>query len=127
MSRSALRLVLTLLGVVALVFGLQGVLLGADGVRGGGEVSANVDSELRFFAAWYAGAGVLLLHSASRIEAARGRLLVLCVVLLLGAGGRLVSWRSHGRPDDVFVALLVVEVVVASVVAPWVLAVTRRH
>jgi hypothetical protein len=127
MSARMLRVLLTLLGVVALTFGLLGVVLGADGVRAGGEFSANIDTELRFFAAWYAGAGLLLLHSASRIHAARGRLLATCALLLLGALGRALSWRSHGRPDDVFVALLVVEVVIAVVLVPWVLAVTRRR
>lgn len=127
MSTRLLQGLLAVLGLVAVVFGLTGVVLGADGVRAGGDVSPNVDSELRYFAAWYAGAGLLLLHSAPRVQAARGRLLVLCLVLLLGAVGRVLSWHSLGRPDDLFVGLLVVELAVAAVVAPWVLAVTSRR
>jgi hypothetical protein len=66
MGRTGLQLLLTVLGLVAVAFGLLTVFTGGAGVLRGGEVSANVDSELRFYAAWYAGAGLLLQSSPSR-------------------------------------------------------------
>ncbi|MCA1726915.1 MAG: DUF4345 domain-containing protein [Actinobacteria bacterium] len=57
--RRGLQIILALLGVVATVFGLVSVFGGADAVLGSGGASADVDSELRFYAAWYVVAGVL--------------------------------------------------------------------
>ncbi len=68
MSRRGLQLALTVIGAVAVVFGGLGVARGAAGVLEGGKVSANVDSELRFFASWYAVLGALLLRAARRPE-----------------------------------------------------------
>jgi hypothetical protein len=48
MSRRGLQAILTILGLVAVVFGTLTVFTGGAGVIGGGEVSASVDSELRF-------------------------------------------------------------------------------
>jgi hypothetical protein len=50
------------------VVGMVSVLTGVDGVVHGGTASASVDSELRFFSAWYVCVGVLLLRCARAVE-----------------------------------------------------------
>lgn len=118
-SRRGLQVVVTVLGVVALVFGLLGVMTGGAGVLDGGHVSANVDSELRFFAAWYAGAGVLLLWVRTRVERETAVIRGVCAFLFLAAVGRVVSIISVGVPHTAFVALMIVEFAIPAIVIPW--------
>jgi hypothetical protein len=123
-SRRGLQIALTVLGVVAVVFGCHGVVTGVAGVRGSGadddtSPSPNVDSEIRFFAAWYAGVGLLLLQSA-RAPESHGRLIRgVCGVLLMAACGRVLSIRAVGRPSPLFRALMGIEFAIPIVVVPW--------
>jgi hypothetical protein len=125
-SARGLRIVVTGLGCVALVFGVLGVVTGGAGVVGGGHVSANVDSELRFFAAWYAGAGVLLLCVRQRVDRETVVVRGVCAAILLGAAGRVLSIVTVGAPHALFLFLLAVELVIPAVIVPWQAAVARR-
>src|SRR6266581_4558502 len=111
MNRRALQLVVTVLGCVALVFGVLGVATGGGGVVDGGQVSANVDSELRFFAAWYAGAGATLLWARKRVEREGRVIRAVCAVLVLAAVGRVLSIFTVGAPHALFLFLMAVEFV----------------
>jgi hypothetical protein len=126
MWRRGLQGVLTILGLVALVFGSLTVFTGAAGVVGGGEVPASVDSELRFYAAWYAAAGVVMLRTVPRVESAGTTIRALCAVLILAAGARVISIFVIGTPHPVFLVLMVVEFAIPLVIAPWQAAVARR-
>jgi hypothetical protein len=119
MTQRGLQIVLTILGLIALVFGVVGVITGGAGVLDGGHVSANVDSELRFFAAWYAGAGVLLLWVRRRVETETTVIRGVCAVLLLAAVGRVVSIIAVGTPHLAFLFLMAVEFAVPVIVIPW--------
>ena len=68
MSRKALQLVLSALGAVATAAGARGMVEGAAEVVDAGSYSSNVDSEYRFYAAWYHIAGLVLLRAARRPE-----------------------------------------------------------
>lgn len=85
--RSGLRLVLASIGTVAATFGALGVVRGDRGVLEGGTVTPNVDSELRFFASWYAVLGLLLLRAVRHPESES------VIVRACGAGSSL-------RPAD---------------------------
>lgn len=126
MSRQALQVVLTILGGVAVTFGALTVIAGGAGVLAGGNVSASVDSELRFYAAWYLGAGVLLFWTVPRVESEGPIIRAICTVLVLAACGRVISLIVVGAPHTVFLALMVVEFVIPAVVVPWQRAVSRR-
>jgi hypothetical protein len=126
-SRRGLQAAVVVFGVVAVVFGAVAVVTGAEGVRHGGEVTANVDSEFRFFAAWYLGAGVLLLSIAPRVEKARSVIRGVCGVMLLAACGRLLSLATAGRPDAFFLVLLGIELAVPALLVPWQSAVAWRE
>src|SRR5215207_5196764 len=67
-GRAGLVGLLTAIGAVATFEGARGVVQGTHQVVAGGPVSANVDSEYRFYSAWYAVLGVLLLGAARRPE-----------------------------------------------------------
>ena len=126
MSRRGLQVTLTILGTVAAVFGAQGVLTGVGGVRNGGKASANVDSELRFFSAWYAVGGLAMLRAARRVETDGATIRVICVGWLIAACGRLLSVVKVGKPDRVFRVLTGIELAIPAVIAPWQAAVARR-
>lgn len=124
--RRALQTCVAALGVVAVVFGLVGVFTGPSLIRDAGTVSPSVDSELRFYAAWYVGAGALLLWTVPRIEI-EGRLIRgVCAVLVLAAAGRVVSLVVAGKPHALYLVLMAIEFAIPIVVVPWQAAVARR-
>lgn len=125
-GRRGLQVLLSMLGGVALIAGLAGVLTGTSLIPGGAAAPAGVDSELRFYAAWYAGAGALLLWLVPRIEREGRFLRGICAALVLGALGRVVSLLVVGRPEPLYLVLMAVEFVIPVVVLPWQAAVARR-
>jgi hypothetical protein len=126
MSRRGLQLTLTVSGLVATVFGAQGVLTGVGGVRKGGTASANVDSELRFFSAWYAVGGLTMLRAARRVESDGATIRLICVGWLMAACGRLLSANQVGKPDRVFRVLTGAELAIPAVIVPWQAMVARQ-
>ena len=119
MSRRALKIVLTVIGVVAVVAGTATVVLGAASVVGAGEASPALESELRFYAAWYVVAGLLLLSATRRLEAERRTILAVAFGFFLAACGRLLSWIVIGRPHALAITLMFVEFAIALGVPPW--------
>lgn len=109
-------------GTVALGAAVHQIATGVGGVRGieSRHVSAmpsNLDSELRFYAAWYAAAGVLMHQAATNSRLDRQIAPVLTGGWSLAAISRLLSMRSVGRPSALFVVLTAVEFAVAGVIA----------
>jgi peptidoglycan/LPS O-acetylase OafA/YrhL len=106
-QRLARRLDLTM-GAVAVAAGASGLARGAAEVFGSRDASTNVDSEYRFYAAWYLVAGVLALTRPP--EDRRGQ-----AAFAAGFGtaalGRILSIRSRGWPHPFQRFLLAVEVV----------------
>ena len=127
MAERAFQWFLTLLGLVGLIAGGVTVLTGAALIAGGATASASVDSELRFYAAWYAAAGGAVLHAARRPVDRRGVLVAVCAALLLAATGRAISLLTVGTPHRLYVVLMVVELVLPAVVGLWLAALARRR
>jgi hypothetical protein len=118
-GRRALQRALTTMGLVAMTMGGSGVLRGASEVPDAGPVSGNVDSEYRFYAAWYFVLGVLLLRAARQPEEEATVVRACGGGLLLAACGRLLSIRRFGSPHPFQRVLLALEVVIPVVVVPW--------
>lgn len=119
MSRRRLQALITGIGTVATVAGADGVVRGGASVLGGGSVSANVDSEYRFHAAWYAVLGVLLLRAARRPEQETAVIRAAGAGFLVAACSRVLSWASVGKPHWWFRFLLALEFVIPAVMIPW--------
>ena len=117
--RRGLRIFLAVLGSVMVVAGAAGVLLGVGTVVGASAVNANVDSEIRFFAAWYTVAGVLLLRSLRRIEDASDVVLMVAAGFFLAGCARALSWFVVGRPHWQQLVLMGIELVLPCVIVPW--------
>jgi hypothetical protein len=118
-GRTGLVGLLTVLGGVATFEGVRGVVQGARQVVAGGPVSANVDSEYRFYSAWFAVFGALLLGAARRPEQETRLVRAAAGGCLLGAAGRVVSARTAGRPHPSQRLLMAIELVLPAVLVPW--------
>ncbi|HEX6152327.1 MAG TPA: DUF4345 domain-containing protein [Solirubrobacterales bacterium] len=107
--RLALQVLLVALGAVAVAAGLFTVITGSGGMPGDSSATANVESELRFYATFWTGFGVLALHAARRPERATQLLRGLSLFLFLGGLARLFAWLDSGRPDTQFLVLMGLE------------------
>lgn len=113
------RIALRVLGGVALWAGARGVVVGAREVPDPGVITASVDSEYRFYAAWYPVIGAGLVSAAREAEIDRRIVRGLASGLGLAVLGRVLSMRSLGRPAGSQLALLAAEVVLALGLPPW--------
>lgn len=115
--RSALRTA----GAVALAAATHQMATGVRGVRGADAPrpavvgDRSVDSELRFYAAWYGVAGAAMVMASRDSEADRVLAPLLASGWAASAGARLLSLRAVGRPDPLFLALAGVEAALAAV------------
>lgn len=125
-SRRSFQAFLVLLGSIAVIAGMATVLLGVDSIVGAEEVSATVDSEMRFYAAWYVGAGLLLLWSAGNLERALGTVRGMAAVLFVAGLSRALSWLLAGQPHLLSRVLMVIEVALPFLIVWWHAAVARR-
>jgi hypothetical protein len=118
-GRTGLQVMLAVVGAIAAFFGGLGVAQGGAGVHRGGKVSANVDSELRFFASWYTVLGVLVLRAVRRPEAEATVVRACGAGFFLAACGRLLSIRAAGPPSTFFKVLTGIEFAIPAVIVPW--------
>ena len=117
-DEAAFGFVLKSLGAVAALAGARGVVLGAREVASREPLSAAVDSEYRFYAAWYFVAGVTML-GGSESALAHEKLRFLSAGLWTAAAGRALSLRQVGRPGRGQLVLLAVEVALPFGLARW--------
>lgn len=127
LARRGLQVFLGFLGSVALVSGLGTVLFGVESIVGAESVSATVDSEMRFFAVWYAGAGAFLLRAVPRVESERMLVRAIAGLFFVAGCSRGLSWLMVGKPHTLAVALMVVELALPFVILPWQAAVARGN
>ena len=106
-------------GAVPVLTGIYAVLTGSGGIPGENEAGASVESELRFYAVLWIAFGAALIWTAPR--AARETKLVRALMAVLFAGGiaRAIAWAAEGRPDGLFVVLLVLELAIPPLVVLW--------
>jgi hypothetical protein len=144
--RRRLQIVLGLVGTTACVAGASGVLTGARGVlvpgsrtRSPGDevvgrssaaaedlVSPEVDSELRFFAAWYCVGGLTMLRAAAHPDTSGAAVQITAAGWLLAALGRVLSVRQKGRPHAIYLALTGLEFAIPAVLVAWQRQVQRQ-
>jgi hypothetical protein len=121
----ALRRTLYVLGVIPIVAGAATVIFGADSVLGAGEASPSLESELRFYSVWWIGAGLFLFWLAPRVEERTLETRVFCALLFLAGLSRLFAVLATDWPSTGQIVLMVVELVLAVVLALWQASVAR--
>jgi hypothetical protein len=124
-SRRNLQRTIVAFAVVAVVTGALSVFFGSSVIPNGGSAKASVESELRFYAAWYLGAGLFLASLAPRIEHRRLELRMVGLLLILGAVGRILGIADAGWPHPIFIVLLALELALPPVLVVWQSRVSR--
>lgn len=119
MSRRALQVVLVAIGAVAVVAGTTSLLTGTATIPGGDDVSPSVDSEMRFYAAWYVAAGILLLRSVPRVEDEVFIVRTIAATFFGAACARVISIVGNGSPEPWYLFLMAVELIIPAVIIPW--------
>jgi Domain of unknown function (DUF4345) len=107
--RLALRIILLVGGIAAVLIALLHIVFGPASIPGSVPVNATMDSEDRFYAAIFLGFGVALLWCAQSIEQRGKAIRFLIAVFFLGGCARLISVMFVGPPNRLFQALMAVE------------------
>jgi Domain of unknown function (DUF4345) len=108
-SRRALQAVLYVGGGVATAAGLDTVIRGARSLASQKRANPVVESELRFYAAFYVAYGLAVLRVASRVERDPAGVRAVAGALFAAGLARANGWRVAGPPHPIQRALLVVE------------------
>jgi hypothetical protein len=107
--RRALRAIFYTGGVVATAAGLHTVIAGGRSLPSQGVSNPRVESELRFYAAFYVAFGISLLRVAPRAEREPAAVRSLAGALFLAGLARASGWLAVGRPHRVQIVLLGIE------------------
>lgn len=118
-SRRALRAVFYLGGLIATTAGLHTAIAGARSLPGEDTANEVVESELRFYAAFYVAYGVAALRTAPRADDATASVRALAGALFLAGLARAGAWRGVGRPHRLQRVLLVAELLAPPLVTAW--------
>jgi hypothetical protein len=106
-------------GAVATAAGLHTVIAGARSVAGQGPANPALESELRFYAAFYVAYGVAALRVAPRADRDAVAVRALAGALLLAGLARAGGWLAVGRPHTVQRALLAIEIAAPAPLVVW--------
>jgi hypothetical protein len=118
-ARGGLRAIFYAGGTVATTAGLYTVLAGAKSLPGQGLANLSVESELRFYAAFYVAYGLAALRIAPRADRDTAAVRALAGALFLGGLARAGGWRFTGRPHRLQRALMVVELAAPPLIVVW--------
>jgi len=121
-SHTAMQASLRIAAAIAMGTGLSVMARGTRAIPGGGPVPPTVDNVLRFYAAWWAGTGMLLWRIAPDTRRHDALLKGILGANLVGAFARLLSIRQVGRPHMLFQVITAEELVLS----PAVLMLQRR-
>jgi hypothetical protein len=121
LNRAAFRTVLYLGGGVATSAGLHTAIAGAKSVPGHGRHLASpcLESELRFYGAFYAAYGVFVLRVASRADRDNSGVRAVAGTLFAAGLARAGGWRAAGKPDRLQRALLAIELAAPPTIVAW--------
>lgn len=118
-SAAALRAAFYAGGLLATGAGLHTVVAGARSIAGQQPANAAIESELRFYAAFYVAYGLAVLRVAPRADKEAGAVRALAGALLLAGLARAGGWVAVGRPHGFQRALLAIELTAPAPVVAW--------
>ncbi|MBI2824363.1 MAG: DUF4345 domain-containing protein [Planctomycetia bacterium] len=111
MKRS-LQVFLALFGATAIIIASLHIVHGPAAIPGSIPVNATMDSEDRFYATLFAAYGVALLWCVKDVERKNAVVYFLAITFFVGGIARLVSVAAVGWPNDFFIAMTVLELLI---------------
>jgi hypothetical protein len=117
MMRKTLQVLLALFGATAIFISLLHIVLGPASIPGSVPVNATMDSEDRFYATLFLAFGVVLLWCCKDVERKANVVHFLMLTFFVGGLARIVSILAVGLPNDFFIAMTVLELVLPGVYA----------
>jgi hypothetical protein len=118
-ERRLLQVLLGSLGLTAAAAGLVAVITGPEGQLGGERVGASIESEYRFYAALWFAYGIAALAVVPRVERATAAVCVLAGALFAAGLARALAWIEAGRPHDLYLVLLALELSIPQLLVLW--------
>jgi uncharacterized protein DUF4345 len=118
-SRRAFRSLIRLGGLVATAAGVDTVVRGARSVPAQTLANPSVESELRFYAAFYVATGLVALRVAPRADRDSTTVRALAGALFLAGLGRVIAWRHVGAPHHLQRVLLAIELTAPPAIVAW--------
>ena len=112
MMKKSLQIFLWLFGATAIFIALLHVVLGPSVIPGSVPVNATMDSEDRFYATLFAAYGVALFWCARDLESRSREVYFLAATFFIGGLARLVSIAAVGLPNDFFIAMTTLELLI---------------
>ncbi|MGB5325125.1 MAG: DUF4345 domain-containing protein [Pseudomonadales bacterium] len=107
--RKALQLLLGLFGITVIFIALLHIIFGPAVIPGSMPVNATMDSEDRFFATLFLAFGIVLLWCIKDVERKANVVYFLMLTFFAGGIARLISIAAVGLPDDFFIAMTILE------------------
>jgi hypothetical protein len=108
---------LGLFGVTTILIASLHIVLGPSAIPGAVPVNATMDSEDRFYATLFAAYGVALLWCIRDIERKSMVVYFLALVFFVGGLARLVSMAAVGLPNNFFIAMTTLELLIPFLMA----------
>jgi Domain of unknown function (DUF4345) len=118
-SRRVLRGLLYIGGAVATAAGLDTVIRGARSVPGQGPANTALESELRYYGAFYSAYGMVVLRVAAQEEPDQEAVRAIAAALFFAGLARTLGWLRAGRPHPAQRALLAIELGAPPAVIAW--------
>lgn len=124
MERRLLQISLGIIGLVAITFGLTGVLFGTSlsGVR----LGVTMEGYVRFIKGVLIAVGLIYWSAIPQIEKRSERISTVTFILMFGAAARLMAVIGHGFPTVGLVISLIGELVIVPLIWLWHRHLVRR-
>ena len=124
MERRLLQISLAIVGLVAILFGLTGVLFGTSlsGVR----LGVTMEGYVRFIKGVLVAVGLIYWSAIPQIEKRFERISIVTIILMFGAAARLLAVIGHGFPTVGLLISLIGELVVVPMIWLWHRNLVRR-
>jgi hypothetical protein len=124
LERRLLQITLGIIGLVAITFGLTGVLFGTSlsGVR----LGVTMEGYVRFIKGVLVAVGLIYWSAIPQIEKRSERISTVTFILVFGAAARLMAVISHGFPTVGLLMSLIGELVIVPLIWLWHRHLVRR-